>query len=328
MTKSVRLAPLLLCLSVIGPAPAARGWGCEGHQIIALIAEAHMNPHARAMAFRILAAAPIDASLPRFCPAEGLDAFADSSTWGDDVRSLMPDTRDWPATAGWHFVDIPRGAPRGSLSGYCSTAHKCLPVALADQIQILRQPGATPQARAEALRFVIHLAGDIHQPLHTVTNNDRGGNCVPVNFFGLPPRLTNPRGEEYSPNLHEVWDFGIIEQFSHGESAQQLAQALDAKFGAQISLWQTGAPDDFEAWTWESHQLAEKVAYGRLPRAIPIEPPLPIHTCADDNHVSARLLRLDERLGDDYQRAAAPVIEEQLVKAGVRLAALLNSLWQ
>ena len=68
-------------------------------------------------------------------------------------------------------------------------------LALASQLVILRDPTATPQARADALRYIIHFVGDIHQPLHDTTNNDRGGNCVPVAFFGHAPRETNPTSE-------------------------------------------------------------------------------------------------------------------------------------
>jgi hypothetical protein len=60
---------------------------------------------------------------------------------------------------------------------------------------------------------------------------------------------------------------------------------------------------------------------------IAIETPRPVDSCADDDHISTRMLHLNENLADDYQRAAAPAVQEQLAKAGIRLAALLNSLW-
>ncbi len=321
MPHRLRCACLLLALAALGAAPSARAWGCKGHQIVALVAEAHLTPRARSMVFTILANAPISPSLPRSCRAEGLDAFADSSTWADDERNILPDT------AAWHFIDIPRGAPRGDLTPYCRGNHTCITTALADQLRILSSPRATPLARADALRFLIHLVGDIHQPLHTTTNNDHGGNCVPVTFFDRAPREINPRRGDSSPNLHEVWDAEILERFSQRETPQQVAQDLQQSFHARIPAWQSEPPRDFAAWAWETHQFAETAAYGRLPHAIAVEPPRPVSTCADDDHVSSRMLRLDERLGDDYERAAAPVVQEQLAKAGIRLAALLNSLW-
>ncbi|MBZ5501712.1 MAG: S1/P1 nuclease [Acidobacteriia bacterium] len=321
MLHRSRLACLLLALAALGAAPSARAWGCKGHQIVALIAEAHLTPHARSIVFRILADAPISASLPRFCRADSLDAFVDSSTWADDERTLQPDT------AAWHFIDIPRGAPRGNLMPYCRGDNGCITTALTDKFRILSNPGATAPARADALRFLIHFVGDIHQPLHTTTNNDHGGNCLPVTFFDRAPREINPRREEYAPNLHEIWDAEILEQFSQRETPQQVAQELQQSFHARIPAWQSEPSRDFAAWAWETHRLAETTAYGRLPHAVAIELPRPVHTCADDNHISSRMLRLDERLADDYERAAAPVVQEQLTKAGIRLAALLNSLW-
>jgi hypothetical protein len=311
---------LLVALTVLGAAPSARAWGCEGHQIIALVAERHLNPRARAMVFRILAAAPIRPALPRFCRQSGLDPFVDSSTWADDQRAVLPDT------AAWHFIDIPRAARSGDLAPYCPPATGCLTFALADQFRILRNSAARPRARADALRFLIHLVGDLHQPLHAATNNDRGGNCLPVAFFARAPQLTNPRREDYAPNLHQLWDMEILARSSRGRSPPQVAQELDRRFRVQIPAWQS-QPPDFAAWAWETHQVAETAAYGRLPVKTAIEPPRPVASCADDSHISARMLRLDERLADDYQNAAVPVAQEQLAKAGIRLAALLNSLW-
>jgi hypothetical protein len=319
--RSLRLASLLaLVLATLGVAPSARAWGCEGHQIIALIAEAHLNPRARSMAFQILSAGPISQNLPRFCGKSGFDPLVDSSTWADDVRSLRPET------AAWHFINIPRGARHGRLARYCPSADGCLTSALAAELRILRSPRTGAQARADALRFVIHLVGDLHQPMHAVTNNDRGGNCVPIAFFGRSPQLVNPQREDYSPNLHAVWDAEVLERASRGKTLQRLARELDRKFHARMAAWESQRPD-FAAWAWETHALADTIAYGRLPRPIPIETPRKVATCADNKHISSRMLRLHEKLGRHYQTAAAPVVEEQLTKAGIRLATLLNSLW-
>jgi S1/P1 Nuclease len=300
--------------------PAAHAWGCKGHETVAIIAEAHLTTAAKAMAFKILNAGPIDPSLSRYCQDPGLDAFADASTWADDERQVKPETGPW------HFIDIPRGAPESILSQFCRPATGCVTTALAAQIEILRDRKASPQVRADALRFVIHFVGDIHQPLHDTTNNDRGGNCVPVEFFGRAPKETNATAQSYSPNLHGVWDANIIDQLSPGETSRQLAQMLDQHFEQQESGW-SSQTINFNTWAWESHQLAESTVYGRLPAKIAIEKPLDIQSCADDNHISTRMLQLNEDLEGDYQAAAAPVVEEQLAKAGIRLAALLNSLW-
>jgi nuclease S1 len=323
VTKAVWLCrttlfPLLL--AVVALAPSAWGWGCKGHQVIALIAEKNLNPHARAMSKQILAASPISPDLRRFCPDSSIGEFADSSTWADDERIVRPDT------AGWHFIDIPRGAPKGDITQYCPPSSGCVTSAIANQLAVLRKPGASAQGRADALRYVIHFVGDLHQPLHAATNDDRGGNCVPVAFFGHAPEETNPVKEDYKPNLHGIWDTDIIEHSAHERMAQQIADELGIKFKAQIPMWESERIN-LTAWAWETHQVADDVVYGKLPTKVAIETPRPVNTCADDDHISSRMLKLHEQLGDDYQRAAEAVIKEQLTKAGIRLSAVLNALW-
>lgn len=77
-------------------------------------------------------------------------------------------------------------------------------------------------------------------------------------------------------------------------------------------------------WAWESHDLAESVAYADLVPKVPIEPPLTVHSCADANHVGERMLALHVSVGEAYQSAASTVIEERLAQAGIRLAMILN----
>jgi hypothetical protein len=191
---------------------------------------------------------------------------------------------------------------------------------------VLRNPDATPQEKADALRYVIHFVGDLHQPLHTTTNNDLGGNCVPVAFDARAPQETNAEWGTYRPNLHGVWDTDIIEHFTRGETPEEVADALEDKFKVQIAVWKS-QPIDLTAWVWESHQVAEDTVYGRLPVKVPIETPQDVHSCADDDHVSTRMLKLHEQLGNAYVTAAEAAIQEQLAEAGARLADVLNSIW-
>jgi hypothetical protein len=300
--------------------PGAKAWGCEGHQAVALIAKKHLNPRALAMVEKILTDNPIDPTLKRYCPSEGLDPMADASTWADDYRE-----RD-PNTAPWHFFDIPRGASQSGIDQFCSSGG-CVVSALEEQIKILRMPGADPKKQADALRYVIHFAGDIHQPLHCTTNNDRGGNCVPVDYFGKQTQLMNPETGSYSPNLHSVWDVDIVETIARGETVDQFAAELDGQFQSRVASWQK-AGMNFDDWAWESHEKAEQATYGRLPQQIKVESPVPVNTCLDDNNISARMLALHEDLEQPYQDAAAPVVREQLAKAGVRLAMILNQIWK
>ena len=107
---------ILVVFAALAAVPSAWAWGCKGHEIVALIAESHLTPRARTMAFKILADGPISATLSRYCKEPGLDAFVDSSTWADDEHTVLPDT------APWHFIDIPRGVSESDIAKNCPSA--------------------------------------------------------------------------------------------------------------------------------------------------------------------------------------------------------------
>jgi hypothetical protein len=299
--------------------PEARAWGCEGHQTVALVAQKHLNPHAFKVVNQILKGNPIDINLKRYCQPVSANLIVDAATWADDYRGENPNTGDW------HFFDIPRGAAQENIDQYCPSSTSCVAAALKDQIAILQTAGADPQKKADALRFIIHFAGDIHQPLHCTTNNDRGANCVPVTYFNARPVLKDATKGNYSPNLHAVWDTNIIGRMAQGKTVDEFAAELDQQFQSKIASWQQEGID-FDGWAWESHQLAEQTSYGSLPMRIAIERPQPVKTCVDD-HISERMFELNEQLESEYHAAATPVIQEQLAKAGLRLAMILNRIW-
>lgn len=315
------------CLGVIGPAlflilyPAtAWPWGCEGHQAVAMIAEKYMSAHARAKANKLLRTEPVDPALSRYCSSQGLDLMVDASTWADDLRSSRPETGPW------HYIDIPRDAPRGAVSEFCPAPPGCVTNAIERQTELLRGRGIDAQTRADALRFIIHFVGDLHQPLHCVSNNDLGGNCMPINFFGSAPIERNPQSETYAPNLHAIWDSAIIQRMKGTEPVSQWAESLNQHYRSDVGQWENDGIN-LENWAWASHNLADTVAYAKLPVAVPVEKPLPTKGCSDDDHVSTRLLQLHEQVSQPYLDAVAPVISEQIVKAGVRLAMVLNQIW-
>ena len=309
-----------LVLAIVSLPSQARAWGCEGHQVVALLAEKHLTPRALAMAKKILADSPIDATLNRYCKEGGIDSLADASTWPDDMRSLRPET------APWHYIDIPLGTIRRDVESFCDPKEGCVTRAIADELTVLRSANANPKDRADALRFLIHFVGDLHQPLHAATNNDQGGNCVPVAFFDTLPQVRNAQTESYAPNLHSVWDTNILEKATAGKTVDQVAADLDREFHKKMAAWQKG-PANIDAWVWEGYKLATKNAYGKLPVHIPVETPQPVKTCADDNHVSARKLKLNEHLDEPYQTMATPIVKQQVAEAGAHLALLLNQLW-
>jgi hypothetical protein len=298
---------------------SAFGWGCMGHQVIAMLAYQELNPKAKSMADSLLADLSAYSGLHHFCSQPQLPAFGIVSTWADDIRDIRPET------APWHFIDIPLSAQPSQYNSFCDSQKGCVTSAIAQAVSILRGLQATPRQRTEALIFLIHFVGDIHQPLHAETNNDRGGNCFPVQYFKEQP--VEGKAENFKPNLHGVWDTEIVELLvgSHGGPAS-FVRYIQQKYHAQAVRWQEEAPN-YMRWAAESHQAALSVAYGYLPAQVVIEQPVSVTLCSDDNHVSHRLAVLHEGIGSSYTSHVSPVIETQLARAGTRLAALLNHIW-
>jgi S1/P1 Nuclease len=329
--------PFLCGVSMIFAAPSAWAFGCQAHEIIALIAQKHLSPRALAMVEKILKENPIDPALVRYCKQPDFGLMATSATWADDYRSIHRET------SAWHQIDIPILIDKGNLMDYCPPVESCLPQALKNQIAILRAADSDAQKRAGALRYVIHFVGDLHAPLHTANNNDLGGNCIPVTFFNTEPKLTNAQYETYAPNLHAMWDYGIYQrefkdpnltqtdvEYRAGyefQTVQKSADQFDSQFASQEVKWMKERIE-IDAWTWETFGIAKSIVYGKLPIPVPVEKPVGNHSCADDDHVSNRMLKLNERLEEPYEDVALPVYEQQLAKAGARLALVLNQIWR
>jgi hypothetical protein len=293
-------------------APAAKAWGCKGHQTVALIAEKHLTPEARQLVQKLLSENPIDPKLSRYCGGATRDLMADASTWADDIRG---ERKNGP----WHYIDIPRGSERGPLEPYCGK-EGCVTSAISEQFAILKDGGTGGAKRAEALRYIIHFVGDLHQPLHTITNADEGGNCVPVKYLRRKPGEHN---HSFTPNLHSIWDGAIPERDAEGADPAEYAETLDARFAADIEKWQK-AGIHVEDWVWEGHEIAERVVYGNLRPKIGIEPNVAVHICSDDNNIGERLLQQNITADEGYQEQGATVAEKQLEAGGVRLAMILN----
>jgi S1/P1 Nuclease len=303
------MRPILILIAVLPLTTAsAFGWGCEGHQMIALIARAHLTPQASDAIDQLLRDNPIDPALSRFCKDRGNDLMADSATWADDARTIEK-------TGDWHFIDIPpeiHGDGQDAMR-WCNS--DCIVSAIDHQWVLLRDKSQPAAVRTKALRYLIHFVGDLAQPLHAADNHDRGGNCTEIRFFsGAKPE-----------NLHAIWDYKIIERDMDAkkETQSQYARALDAEFPRSESKI------DVLAWTWESHVLASAVAYGDLKPPIPIAPAssgtADQAACAAERAaVGAEHISID----DEYVNQALPVIREQLAKAGNRLAALLNQTFE
>jgi hypothetical protein len=151
------------------------------------------------------------------------------STWADRQRIVYTEQ------ASWHFVNIPLSQSSFNWDRDCKD-RTCIVFQLNEKKNAL-QPGKSRQVRAEALMYVVHLVGDIHQPLHCADNNDRGGNTVQVKFRGRPT------------NLHKVWDYYMVEASS--STVSEYAKKL-MNTPAERGNW-------IEDWANDSHRIAREV---------------------------------------------------------------------
>jgi hypothetical protein len=169
------LIALLLLAPALAPAPAL-AWGQNGHRVTGAIADRHLSPKARAAVKELL----------------GTESLAEASTWPDFMRSA-PEPFWQEQSLPWHYVTIPVG------KGYSGAPSEGDAVtALKRFSEVARNPKESLADRQAALRFVIHIVGDLSQPLHAGREGDRGGNDVKVSFFGE------------QTNLHTVWDTLLI----------------------------------------------------------------------------------------------------------------------
>lgn len=196
-----------------------------------------------------------------------------------------------PETAPWHYVNIPRGAAAYDPLAHCSkpAAGDCV-VAAIQRFEAQLADAAAPRAvRVEALMFLTHLVADIHQPLHCLADF-RGGNEVLVEFLG---QRTRP-GTDGPWTLHAVWDTGLLE-YAGVEEAVSLARLHEELRQRSRPEPPLGTPED---WAMESHRLAVEVAMN-VPDS--------------------------GRIDDRYVRRSLRVVEDQLARAGHRLAAMLQA---
>ncbi|MEO6361355.1 MAG: S1/P1 nuclease [Sphingomicrobium sp.] len=209
-------ATVAACLA---PAPAF-AWGKTGHRVGSAIADRHLGGLARAHIREII----------------GVESLAEASNWPDEMKSNPHPF--WQKTSSpWHYVTVggityDHAPPEGDALG-----------ALAFFRKLVLDPKTSPEHRALALRFIVHIIGDLHQPLHNGRPGDRGGNEVKVKWFGR------------DTNLHAVWDTAIIEET--GYSFSELAERLDRHTSsADVIAWWNPQPSD---WITESVQLREKL---------------------------------------------------------------------
>lgn len=289
-----RLVVILLIGCLIHPFPAYPWWE-TGHQTVARIAAAHLTPAARTRVARILEVEDTEEAVA--------DALARSSTWADE-------TKNETKTGSWHFIDLALEDHKSDIPERCQN-DDCAPARVrlfAEQLSgHPGHPANTRWSQLDALRYVVHLVGDIHQPLHDTSDADLGGNCE---------LLDPPIGK--ANNLHALWDGEIINEMS--ASDRSLAAELESEVGEFSARHQRQLSDGKEDdWAWEGHEIAVHQIYRRL--RIPVEPLEFPASCAD---APAAITGFKLEISSAYIGEMKPVVREQLIKGGLRLARLLN----
>ncbi len=220
----MRVILLFVLLCCFTSANANLVWGKTGHRVTGHIAEKHLSKKARKAIANLL---------------DG-HSLAFASTYADEIKS----DRKYSSFTPWHYVNYPldvryEDAEKSSLGDIVTAIEKCR--------QVLRDSKSTRSDKVFYLNFLIHIIGDLHQPLHTGREEDRGGNDIQVQWFGQ------------GSNLHKVWDSKLIESYkmTYYELGDELDRSTTKK---ERKLIQQGSILD---WLEESHVLAKDI-YGSV----------------------------------------------------------------
>lgn len=251
-----------LVLSFVLLAGAVFGWGKTGHRVTGQIAENHLSAKARKAIQELL----------------GGESLAEAANWADEIRSDPA----WKRSDPLHYVNITDGV---SYEDAKKNPAGDVITALRQMEATLRNKNAPKQQRVEALKFFVHFAGDLHQPLHAGRADDLGGNRVNVRWF---------RGAE-STNLHTVWDSLLIDQ--EQLSFTEWTRFLDRASEDEIKKWQASSYTD---WMEESRAALPQVY--DFPRDLPLSFP--------------------------YVYKNMPLVKQRLLQAGIRIAGVLNRIYQ
>ena len=238
------------------------GWSQKGHDVTAYIAEKHLTP---------AAAAAVDSLFD----GKSMVYWAN---WLDNASH----TPEYAYSSTWHYKNINDGVEYEQMAvnpkGDAITA-------IQSRIEILKDPNATRDDKVLALKMLVHIMGDIHQPMHVARATDRGGNNVKVKFFGR------------DRNLHGVWDSDLVES-AHKWSYSEWQDQIDRLSPEEQASVVEGSLDD---WAKETLAITRQI-YKDIPAGYNLS----------------------------YNDVAkyAPIIETQLERAGLRLAYVLNSIFQ
>lgn len=239
------------------------------------MAEQYLTPETKAQVAELLAS-----------DSKGAETLADVAPWADDYRAAHPET------ARWHYVDIPGSATTFDRVRDCpepegdpkSPWRDCVTDRILYFEGRLGDTSLSLSSRTEALKFLVHLVGDIHQPFHALADS-RGGNAITVSFLG------SSQCDNYHCNLHGVWDDSLIEE--QGLSEQKYLARLLAEIKAN---------------NWERMDGGAPVAWANISHHYAVEALAP----------NGALLT------HDYVNEEAKIVDAQLALGGLRLARALN----
>lgn len=200
-------------------------WGTTGHRVVAQIAQNHLSRKAQREIKKIFANEPM----------------AYWANWPDFIKS---DTTDvWKSTSSWHYINIDK---QKDFEDFKVAIKSQKAPNLYTQIQILsaqlKDEKTSIKDKKIALIFLIHLMGDLAQPMHTGRYADLGGNKIKLNFFGQPT------------NLHALWDSKLIDNTQY--SYTEFANVLDVKPADEVKQIQSGTLED---WLYDSHKEANYI---------------------------------------------------------------------
>lgn len=243
--RGARLAAMAAAVvATLAASPSALAWSALGHRLVGELAQRHLGPAARAEVQRLLA-------------GEADPTLAGVADWADRLRDLDPER--FKATSKWHYVNTPPGhdcdyvPPRDCPGGDCVVA------AIEAQRRILADRSQPLEKRRDALKFVVHFIGDVHQPMHANDRDDAGGNRYQVSLrTDLPPEAYARRNYVdgvMGTNLHAVWDYYILGTAGFGGDRDAVAPYADRLDRLPWPPAADGAGTGPEAWARESCTL-------------------------------------------------------------------------
>ena len=282
MTLS-RLLAALLALFLASPASAYWEFG---HQTVAQIALANVKPQTRAAVRRILATSAL-LDTPE-CPATTIEG---ASTWADCIKPLKDaqGKSRFGYAYNWHFQDVNICQPF-ALEEACKDGN-CVSAQITRDVALLKSRATSPKERVQALAFLIHFVGDLHQPLHAGEKGDKGGNDVAASYGVYSPKRFN---------LHSVWDGTLAERAI--TSGPSLVRRYPPVERARIAA---GTVAD---WSRESWQVAHDAVYTSALHGDPCAPS-PAKVTLTDADVAALV----------------PVARLEVERGRLRLAKLLDA---